>query len=126
MAERTMSVMLPLELPEDAVCQAEACLEAPALAAAVSGGLEVRFAVVFTLRSEQTVPTPCIVGAALSEEEEPAERRPSLVLRRAPAGQRLWDVAKSCGSTVGAICAANGIEGDTLAEDRLLLIPRCR
>lgn len=62
-----------------------------------------------------------VSGLELGELEAPDPNRPSLVLRR--AGERqLWDLAKAAGSTVDAIRAANGLDGEP-APDRLLLIP---
>jgi hypothetical protein len=34
----------------------------------------------------------------------------------------LWEIARSCGSTVDAIRKVNGVEGE-LEEDQMLLIP---
>ena len=51
----------------------------------------------------------------------PDPERPSLILRRAGNGT-LWDLAKSCGSTVEEIRSANGLTQEPL-DDRILLIP---
>lgn len=47
--------------------------------------------------------------------------RPSLILRRTDS-EELWDIAKACGSTVDAICKANGIT-DAPETGTMLLIP---
>ena len=47
--------------------------------------------------------------------------RPSLILRRS-GDDDLWDIAKTCGSTVEAICKANAITTEP-EEDTMLLIP---
>ena len=47
--------------------------------------------------------------------------RPSVILAMG-SGESLWDLAKQSNSTVSAICAANGITGDSTPE-RMLLIP---
>jgi hypothetical protein len=62
-----------------------------------------------------------VTGLVLGEMEEPGGQRPSVILRR-PEGQRLWDIARSCGSTMDAIRQANGIEGKP-ENDQMLLIP---
>lgn len=57
----------------------------------------------------------------LGERKEPDPGRPSLILCRA-GERRLWDIAKECGSTVSAICAANQLQQEP-ESDRMLLIP---
>jgi hypothetical protein len=47
--------------------------------------------------------------------------RPSLILRRS-GDNDLWEIAKECGSTVEAICKANGLTGEP-EENKMLLIP---
>jgi hypothetical protein len=49
--------------------------------------------------------------------------RPTLILRRA-GENRLWDIAKSCDSTVEEIRKANGLQGEP-APGQMLLIPLC-
>ena len=64
---------------------------------------------------------PMITALELGEITEPDPLRPSLILRKAE-GSTLWELAKSCGSTVEAICSANELEQEPIA-DRMLLIP---
>jgi hypothetical protein len=58
-------------------------------------------------------------------EEEPGPR-PSLVLRVLDEGERLWDVAKRYGTTIGDIEKANELGGEQPWGGKLLLIPRKR
>jgi hypothetical protein len=62
-----------------------------------------------------------LCGMEAGEIKEPARDRPSLILRRAE-GERLWDIAKSCGTTVQAICQANELQSEP-APGQMLLIP---
>ena len=63
-----------------------------------------------------------MIGAiAAGEKAEADPARPSLILRRKEKAS-LWDIAKSCGSTVDAIRKANGIQEEP-EENQLLLIP---
>lgn len=48
--------------------------------------------------------------------------RPSLIARRA-GSESVWEIAKSCGSTVDAICEANALSGGIVQEGAILLIP---
>lgn len=60
-------------------------------------------------------------GVDVGEVKQPDQNRPSLILRRAE-GERLWDLAKSCGTTVAAICQANQLQTEPM-EGQMLLIP---
>lgn len=64
---------------------------------------------------------PMVTGVELGEVRKPDPGRPSLILRRAGT-QRLWDIAKECGSTMDAIRNANQIK-DEPAFGQMLLIP---
>lgn len=64
---------------------------------------------------------PMVTALELGEMTEPDPNRPSLILRRV-GENRLWDMAKSSGSTVEAIKAANHLMEEPGAE-QILLIP---
>ncbi len=64
---------------------------------------------------------PMVTGLELGEWIEPEDDRPSLILRR--VGENgLWDMAKSCGSTVEAIRNANQLQDEPM-EGQMLIIP---
>ena len=81
------------------------------------------------LRQELSVETqvladtviPMVTGLELGERMEADPERPSLILMRA-GDESLWEMAKSCGSTVEAITKANSLTGEP-EKDRMLLIP---
>lgn len=64
-------------------------------------------------------PIPMVTAAQIGDEYHPGAV--SLIIRRAGA-QRLWDLAKSCGSTVEAIRTLNHLEGEP-SPAQFLLIP---
>ena len=64
---------------------------------------------------------PMVTGISLGQEKQPDAQRPSLILRRA-GQERLWDIAKSSGSTMDAIRNANGLQEEP-APGQMLLIP---
>ena len=64
---------------------------------------------------------PMVTGIELGEVVPPDPGRPSLVIRRAE-GTSLWHIAKKSGSTVDSIRRANGLTGDAL-PGQMLLIP---
>jgi len=64
-----------------------------------------------------------VAGMEMGEPEKKDPNRPSLILRRL-GEESLWDVAKSCRTTVEAICTANNLT-DECASDKMLIIPIC-
>lgn len=70
-----------------------------------------------------TVPTgiPMVTALSLGDAAQLDPNRPSLILRRV-GDDTLWDIAKSCGSTVDSIREANALTEEPLS-DQFLLIP---
>ncbi|MBQ8620779.1 MAG: DUF3794 domain-containing protein [Oscillospiraceae bacterium] len=64
---------------------------------------------------------PMVTGLELGEKRQPDASRPSLILQRCRE-QSLWQLAKTCGSTVEAICQANDLTCEP-ERGRMLLIP---
>lgn len=78
--------------------------------------------VVLDLRSLCAQPLEMVTGVRLGEDKQPDPLRPSVIIRSRGERESLWDLAKRCGSTVGAIRRINKLEGEP-EEGRLLLIP---
>ena len=85
------------------------------------GVLEVKTELQLNRKATGNHSVSCVTGMTLGELQEPDPMRPSVILRRA-GNQRLWDIAKSCGSTVEEIRGINRLEGEPVPE-RMLLIP---
>ena len=66
--------------------------------------------------------TVCVDAAEETEAQQ--RRRSSLTLYFAQQGEALWDIAKHYRTSVAAIQAENELEGDTVPEERMLLVPR--
>ena len=64
--------------------------------------------------------TDMVVGLDLGEVRKKEEDRPSLILQRY-ADDTLWELAKVHGSTVAAICRANGLTEEPKAGNMLLI-----
>ena len=62
-----------------------------------------------------------VTELTLGEEKQPDGDRPTLILRRV-GNDSLWDIAKSTGSTVEAIMAANRLT-DAPPPETMVLIP---
>ena len=113
------------ELPPGCTCSCTCRPVGEATAVPVTGGLEVRFEAEFawtTLKEEQAA---CVTDLKPSAAKETGVR-PSVVIRRVERGEALWDIAKSCGSTVEDSCSANGLPAREAAQGELLLIPARR
>lgn len=95
--------------------------DGPAAAQCNGSRVDLKGNVNVTVRTEASRSPKMICGMELGEEKKPDRNRPSVILRRSD-GERLWDLAKKCGSTVCAICQANGLS-DEPDPGRILLIP---
>ena len=124
---RPLHAVCVLDLPEGAACACRCVCPAPVFAAAASGGLEVRFPVCFQYAAHAPR-TAAAISAAAIDESAPLDHagRPSIVLRMVGEGERLWDIAKSYGTTAADIAQANALEEGVPAAGQLLLIPRKR
>ena len=49
-----------------------------------------------------------------------------MILRRAEAGEDLWDLAKACGTTRQRIMQANELSTEEIPGHKMLLIPGVR
>ena len=87
----------------------------------MGSGLELKGDMLLDVTSTSRRGLPMVTGLTLGEEKARAENRPSLILRRA-GNAGLWNIAKSTGSTVAAIEAANALENEPV-PDQILLIP---
>lgn len=77
---------------------------------------------VIDLSSVSTNSIPMVTAMKLGQQRAPEANQPGVILRRKGKDERLWDLAKRCGSTVSAIEKINALELEP-EEDRLLLIP---
>ena len=91
--------------------------------AATSGGdgIELRGQVQLALDTTTEQGIPMATALEIGELQEPDPGRPSLILCRTE-GEKLWNLAKRCGSTVSAIRQANALD-DEPSANQILLIP---
>lgn len=107
-------------IPCDDCCQLDLQLIAPAMEiqpGSSAAKLEIPIAITVTGGS----PLSMMRSAQLGQPRQPDPQRPSLILQRA-GNSGLWDIAKSCDSTVAAIRKANRLEADPV-PGQMLLIP---
>ena len=77
--------------------------------------------VVLCLETQSQERIPMATGMEIGQVRIPDPNRPSLILRRV-GEDGLWTIAKGTGTTVSAIMDANGLTGEPL-ENQMLLIP---
>ena len=85
------------------------------------GGMSVETNVILETVVTSAKGLPMVTGLEMGQPMPKDPNRPSVILRRAgPEG--LWGMAKGAGSSVDAICKANGLTEEP-EEGRMLLIP---
>ena len=85
------------------------------------GGMSVETNVILETVVTSAKGLPMVTGLEMGQPMPKDPNRPSVILRRVgPEG--LWGMAKGAGSSVDAICKANGLTEEP-EEDRMLLIP---
>ena len=87
------------------------------------GNCTLRGGVTLTADSFARSQLPAICALELGDDMEPDPSRPSVILRTPAQEEGLWELAKSCGSTVEAIRSANLLEKGAPVPDKMLLIP---
>lgn len=90
---------------------------------AMNNGQELELSAAFQLETRVSAngTQPMVSSLELGEARQPDPARPSMILRRCD-DSGLWNIAKSCGSTVEAIRRANGLQAEP-ESGRMLLIP---
>ena len=117
------SAVSRIRLAEGCTCEASSQISGPLQWSSGVGSATVRASLEVTVDSFGSGDLEVIAGAELSEQGKSDPNRPSLIIRAPLAGQSLWDLAKSCGSTVEAIRGANHLPQEGPAPESLLLIP---
>lgn len=103
-------------------CRFEPAVEALRGSATLTGdGAEVQVSGELSVSTYATGEIDEITGAEVTELEL-CQDAPGLIIRRPKPGESLWSLAKHYRTTMGAISAANGLEGEP-TSDMLLLIP---
>lgn len=125
-AQWPVTVPCAIDLPQDCRCVARCRRDGEVYASPTAGGLEARFSLTFSWRGVSTQSIAAVSALREGEAPESDGERPSLVLRMLEPGERLWDMAKACGTTTGDIMSANELESPADAVGKLLLIPRRR
>lgn len=110
-----------LDAGEDSSLSAAVLMGPRAQGEPYNGSIELKAEPELLLTSMAREGIPMVMGLELGEVREADPGRPSVILRRT-GESRLWDIAKSTGSTVEAIKKANALENEPV-RDQILLIP---
>ncbi len=103
-------------------CRFEAAVEGLQVTSSTTGeAVEVQVTGEVSVSTYATGEIDEIAGAEVTE-LEPSQEVPGLIIRRPKPGESLWSLAKHYRTTMSAISAANGLEGEP-TPDMLLLIP---
>ncbi|NCB64245.1 MAG: LysM peptidoglycan-binding domain-containing protein, partial [Clostridia bacterium] len=90
-------------------------------------GIEVRFAIDFSWTAQMPRRASGVSDMRLDESApRNTANQPSIVLRMVGDGERLWDIAKSYGTTMEEIVRANALTEEVPPMGQLLLIPKKR
>lgn len=122
----TVPASCELPVAQGGKCLVRCHLVGEPSATPVTGGLEVRFEAEFIYLITREDVAYFVSSARPGPAEEVSCERPSVVIRVVGDGERLWDIAKCCRSTVADIQAANAIGCEDAPSGTLLLIPKCR
>ena len=122
----TVPASCELPVSQGGKCLVRCLLVGEPSATPVTGGLEVRFEAEFIYLITQEQEAYFVSAARPGPAEENQCERPSVVIRMVGEGERLWDIAKCCASTVDNIQAVNAIGSGDAPSGTLLLIPKCR
>ena len=76
-------------------------------------------AVIFSVQTQQIT-----ADILLDTENQKRQTQAALTIYFAQAGESVWDIACRYNTTAEAILTQNALGGDTLTENRKLLIPR--
>lgn len=122
----TLPIACDIEVPQDCTCSCVCRPMGEVLAVPVTGGVEVRLEADFDWLLTKNESKPCVSsvkkGAAVVSDTQP----PSVMIRMVSKGETLWDVAKSCRSTIQDICTANELSSECADWGTMLLIPTKR
>ena len=110
-----------LPMDEDAEAQILLCSMGQGNHSIAGDGIRVTATANLEAVSVSSRGLPMTVGLNMGDQKAKNSDRPSLILRR-PGECSLWELAKTCGSTMEAICKVNQLSAEPESE-QMLLIP---
>lgn len=111
-----------MALSDGAACHASAVPVGEVLSSLDPGGAEVRGSVLISISCFSREKLRSLCGGEI-EELEADSGCPALIVRAVEKETTLWELAKTYGTTIGDIMAANQLESNVLLRDSMLLLP---
>ena len=118
-----LTVRLQTQLAENAQCSVAQVSAGELFCAAGSGGISLRVPVRVSVDSSAEHTIRAVSGGEITPPAEAAQRRPAVLLRLTDREETIWDIAKSCRTSMQLIAAANELSGASVPAGTLLLIP---
>lgn len=87
------------------------------------GKTEITLEVALSIRIFSVSSCRMLTDIKESEGKNKTECKPALTLYYCEKGEKIWDIAKKYSTTVSAVVEENGIDGESVKENRMLLIP---
>lgn len=121
------------ERPSDFVCEYEDAAAAASVDVRVIGVDYSTGASALDINVELSVTRRCYrsqtINAVVSAEEDDSatfqHQKAALKIYFASGGESVWEVAKACHTSTEAVMEENGLSGDILPGDTMLLVPLC-
>ena len=122
----SLPVACDIEVPQGYSCSCTCLPIGDVLAVPVTGGIEVRLEVDFDWFMAKNESKPCVALARKGTVEVSETQPTSVMIRMVSKVETLWDIAKSCRSTIQDIFTANGLSSEYADWGTMLLIPTKR
>lgn len=124
--EKPIDINVRHHFPQNCYVNCQCLSSGDLFAAPCIGGIEVRLNVEFHILASPLIRTSVVRQARLGEGRCSDGIRPSVILRLPEQGEDLWDIAKSCGTTMSRIIQANELTNEEIPQQKMLLIPNAR
>lgn len=116
-------VRMETKIAENAQCSIAQVSGGDVFCSAGSSGISLRVPVAVSVDSFAEHAIRAVSGGEITPAEETAQRRPAVLLRLTDREESVWEIAKSCRTSMQLIAAANELNGGSVPAGTLLLIP---
>lgn len=111
------------ESTESLKCEFDAAVKKVDFSSLQSGKTEVTLELLPEIRIWEVKSLRLVMNIEKSDSNSQNSVNPALTLYYCNKGEKLWNIAKKYRTTVSAVKEENGIDGEEMQEERMLLIP---